>query len=152
MGTCDGIIESKSNVTPVVLYITPLIDDDGIVFHYDQTKEFLETFMSKLNFSKGDWPAWLHVRLVHHAHPAEVRRRAMMPQSPRRRGTPRDEFKCYENKDGYMVSEIPAHILKELVKKNAVSFKKFFAERVPDLASSCDAFAYDAMYKDLNDF
>ena len=155
--TCDGVIESKSEVTPVVLYITPLVDDDGIVFYYDQTRAFLETFMIDLNKAHSDWPEWLHVRLVHHAHAETVRRRAMMPKNQRRRNTkatPRDAFKCYEGKDDYKVTEIRHQDLRELMNdaKNAANFKRFFAKNVPDLASSCEAFAYDAMYKDLNAF
>lgn len=123
----------------VVLYILPIIDDDGIVFYYDQTRYFLEAFMSKLYESRGDWGAWLHVRLVHQSESIRVRRAV--------RG---DAFKCYENRDDYMVTEIPQNILKDLIYRSFANFRRFFASRVPDMASSCDAFAYDAMYKDLN--
>ena len=48
---------------PVVLYITPLVDDDGRVFLYDRTLEFASVLMKNM---VGGWKEWLHVFLVHH--------------------------------------------------------------------------------------
>ena len=63
--TCDGKIDVQREVRPVVLYITPLVDDDGRVFLYDRTLEFASVFMKNM---VGGWKEWLHVFLVHHGN------------------------------------------------------------------------------------
>ena len=73
----------------------------------------------------------------------------MSPKSVREA---RDEYKCYEAKDGFAVSEISHEILKHLRKDISGSFQTFFNDHVPDLAAACDALAYKAMYDHLEKF
>ena len=64
----------------------------------------------------------------------------------------RDEYKCYEAKDGFDVSEISHTILDDLRNDMSGSFQAFFNKHVPDLAAACDALAYKAMYDHLEKF
>lgn len=67
--TCDGEVETKTEITPVVLYITPLVDDTGIAFLYNQVKVFLQTFMKNIDqlntADHGRWTDFLHVKVIH---------------------------------------------------------------------------------------
>ena len=64
----------------------------------------------------------------------------------------RDPFKCYERTDGYLVTEINHAILQDLISSNPYPLQEFFNLRSADLASSCELFAYKAMYEDLINF
>ena len=74
--TCHGEVETRKEITPVVLYITPLVDDTGISFYYNQVRVFLETFMLNINKlnndDHGEWTDFLKVKLVHPKSKSEV--------------------------------------------------------------------------------
>ena len=64
----------------------------------------------------------------------------------------RDKFKCYESTDGYDITTIGNKVLQDLINNNPYEFRKFFNDHIPDLASSCELFAYKTLYQDLRTF
>ena len=142
-------------VRPVVLYITPLFNDDGRIFLYNRTLEFASVFMK--NMVTG-WNDWLHVFLVHRGksqfHISNLTYSSAPPEQNTSRSSraARDEYKCYEAADGYTVSEISHSVLNDLANNMNGTFQDLFNRHVPDLASACDALAYRAMYDHLEKF
>ena len=142
-------------VRPVVLYITPLFNDDGSIFLYNRTLEFASVFMK--NMVTG-WNDWLHVFLVHRGksqfYISNLTYSSAPPEQNTRRSSraARDEYKCYEAADGYTVREISHSVLNDLANNMNCTFQDLLIRHVPDLASACDALAYRAMYDHLEKF